>query len=126
MSERLNSLVDRLDLRPGHTVLEVGCGHGVAASLICERLETGRLVAIDRSERMIAAALRRNHAWVAQGRAEFICSSFEAGDFGPLRFDRILASRVALFQREPDRAAALAARWLKPGGVLLSVYDTPA
>jgi hypothetical protein len=41
------------------------------------------------------------------------------------RFDRIFAVRVGLFHREPARARALAARWLAPGGRLLSEYDAP-
>jgi hypothetical protein len=38
----------------------------------------------------------------------------------------VLAVRVALFHREPERARALVAPWLAPGGRVLSVYDTPA
>jgi len=56
MSERLRLVVEQLDLRPDHRILEIGCGHGVAATLVCERLETGHLTAIDRSPRMIEAA----------------------------------------------------------------------
>jgi ubiquinone/menaquinone biosynthesis C-methylase UbiE len=123
VSERLRAAVERLELRPEHHVLEIGCGHGVAATLICERLTTGRLVAIDRSPRMIAAAGRRNAAHVAAGRAEFLVASLEDADLGDRRFDRILAVRVGLFHREPARARALAERWLGPGGVLLSEYD---
>jgi SAM-dependent methyltransferase len=55
MSERLKAIVDEMRIRPTDNVLEIGCGHGVAASLVCEHLRTGRLVAIDKSKTMIAA-----------------------------------------------------------------------
>jgi trans-aconitate methyltransferase len=36
-------------VRPGERLLEIGCGSGVAAALVCARLDDGRLLAIDRS-----------------------------------------------------------------------------
>ena len=121
MSERLRRVVDRLDLRPGLRVLEIGCGHGVAATLVCER--GARLTAIDRSPKMIAAAARRNAVYVDEGRAEFLVARLEDADLGDRRFDRIFAVRVGLFHREPERARRLAERWLAPGGILVSEYD---
>jgi ubiquinone/menaquinone biosynthesis C-methylase UbiE len=125
VSERLRRVVDRLDVRPDDRVLEIGCGHGVAATMVCERLETGRLTAIDRSPKMVEAAERRNAAHVEAGRAEFLVATLEDADLGERRFDKIFAVRVGLFHREPDRARELAERWLAPGGRLVAVFDEP-
>ena len=125
MSERLRRLVERLDVRPDDAVLEIGCGHGVAASLICERLRGGHYLGVDRSRKMIEAAARRNAGHVERGRAGFLVAEMEGLDLGGRRFDRILAVRVGLFHREPDRARRLVERWLAPGGELLAVFDEP-
>jgi ubiquinone/menaquinone biosynthesis C-methylase UbiE len=125
MTERLRSAVEGMKLSPHDRVLEIGCGHGVAASFICQRLSSGHLLAIDRSPKMIEAAARRNAEFVRAGRAEFVVAELESVDFGERRFDKILAVRVGLFHREPARAHELAARWLAPGGRVFVVYDHP-
>ena len=125
MSDRLRRVVERLDVRPGDRVLEIGCGHGVAATYVCERLTTGRLTAVDRSPKMIAAAARRNAAHVDSGRAEFLVATLEELDLGERRFDKVFAVRVGLFHREPERARALVEPYLAPGGRLFSVFDPP-
>jgi ubiquinone/menaquinone biosynthesis C-methylase UbiE len=126
VNERLRSAVDRLGVQPGHQVLEIGCGHGVAATMVCARLgDTGHLTAIDRSAKMVEAAARRNARYVEAGVAEFLVGELEELDLGERRFDTILALRVRLFHDEPERARALAERWLAPGGTLLAEYDEP-
>src|SRR5918995_4448614 len=116
MSERLRSIVEQLDLRPDDRVLEIGCGHGVAATYVCERLEGGHLTAIDRSPKMIEAARRRNAAHVEAGRAEFLVARLEDLDLGDRRFDKIFAVRVGLFHRDPNCARSIVEAWLAPGG----------
>ena len=67
----------RIAADPAARVLEVGCGHGVTATLVAAGLEDGRLTAIDRSAKMIALAERRNAALVADGRAEFVAVAID-------------------------------------------------
>jgi ubiquinone/menaquinone biosynthesis C-methylase UbiE len=126
VSERLLAVVESLAIEPGQRVLEVGCGHGVAATLVLERLGEGHLVAVDRSAKMVAAATSRNRTFVDAGRAEFLVSDFETFDPGERRFDLIFAARVGIFHREPQRARSIAAAWLAPGGRIEAFYDEPA
>ncbi len=114
-----------MKIEPSHRVLEIGCGHGVAATFVCERLQDGRLTAVDRSSKMIEAAARRNAVHIQAGRVEFVCAEFEHLDPGAKRFDKIFAVRVGLFRREPARAHAIAERWLSPGGELFVEVDEP-
>ena len=125
MSDRLRAVVDALGIQPGDRVLEIGCGHGVAAAMVCERLDGGRLTAIDRSPKMAAAAARRNARHVDAGTAEFLVATLEDADLGERRFDKVFAVRVGLFHRDPARALRLAERWLAPGGEVRAFFDEP-
>ena len=106
-------------------MLEIGCGHGVAAGYICDRLPEGHLTAIDRSAKMIAAATKRNADHIAAGRAEFLVQELEHLDLGDRRFDLVLAVRVGLFHRDPDRARGLVEPWFAAGGSIQSFFDPP-
>ena len=124
-------IVETLGIEPDDDVLEIGCGHGVAAALVCERLAhgTGRLAAIDRSAKMIAAATKRNLAHVDAGRAEFRVATLENLAVAleeDRRFDVVFAVRVGLFDREPATARAHVAPWLKPTGRVHAFFDPPA
>ena len=125
MSERLRGVVDQLAIRPDDRVLEIGCGQGVAATMVCRLLTTGTLTAIDRSVKMVEAATRRNAPYVASGRAEFLIASLEDVNLGDRRFDLVFAVRVGLFHRDPDRARALVEPWLAPGARVRSFFDVP-
>jgi ubiquinone/menaquinone biosynthesis C-methylase UbiE len=117
VSERQRAAVERLGVRRGDRVLEIGCGHGVAATYVCERVGAGgRLTGVDRSPKMVAAASRRNAAFVEDGRAEFLLGGIEDLDLGERRFDVVFAIHLPLRRSEPQRAAAIAERWLAAGG----------
>lgn len=125
MSDRLRAVVDGMRLQADDRVLEIGCGHGVAAGLVCERLRSGHLVAIDRSKKMIAAAIRRNREHVDAGRVEFHVADVREFDPGRRKFDKIFAVRVGLFHRSPELARRLLEPWLTAHGKIVLVYDEP-
>jgi ubiquinone/menaquinone biosynthesis C-methylase UbiE len=122
---RIAAAVDLLDPQPGERILEVGCGPGVAAALVADRLgDGGGLVAVDRSATAIGRARGRvgDHA----GRV-----AFEQTDLAGLRghdgaFDKAFAVNVNVFWTgsAADECTTLA-RVLRPGGTVLLVYETP-
>jgi ubiquinone/menaquinone biosynthesis C-methylase UbiE len=117
-SERLAWAVDRLAVQPADRILEVGCGHGVAVSLICERLAEGEIVAVDRSDKMIERARARNHEFVASGRAAFPTGSFEDVDLGDRRFDKVFGVHVAALWSGSGAGLGVARAALRPRGAL--------
>jgi ubiquinone/menaquinone biosynthesis C-methylase UbiE len=118
-SQRQVEAVEALGIEPGQRVLELGCGHGVAASLVLAKLGAGgHLTGIDRSRKMIDAASARNAEQVQAGRAKFICTTFEDHDFGDARFDLIFGIHFPpLLRHDPEGTRARVDRLLAPGGV---------
>ena len=53
------AVLDRLALTGDETVLDAGCGSGRITETLIERLPRGRIIAIDMSESMVAAARER-------------------------------------------------------------------
>lgn len=122
-SERFVWAVDTLALDPADRVLEVGCGHGVAVTLVCERLTGGRITAIDRSKNMIEMAARRNRDHVAAGRAVLKTATLEKADLGDERFDKVFAFNVAPFWLQPKEALRAVRRHLALDGTVYIFWD---
>ncbi|MFF5258687.1 SAM-dependent methyltransferase [Actinomadura viridis] len=122
--ERVRWAVEVLDPGPADRVLEVGCGPGVAAALVCARLTTGRLLAIDRSAVAVRRTTERNAEHLAAGRLEVRRCSLDALEgVPPGSLDAAFSIDVNVFwTRRPvaelDRLAAA----LRPGGALHVLY----
>lgn len=123
---RVSWIVAQLPLRPHDHVLEIGCGNGVAAALVCARLAGGRLVAIDRSPAMIAAAQRRNRAHVESGTAEFVMSTLAGFDAPSQCFDLAFAINVNVFWQKPAAELEVLGHVLRPEGTLCLAFQPPA
>lgn len=125
--ERLTWAVELLALSPDDAVLEIGCGRGVAAELVCRRLDGGRYVGVDRSATAIAAAAQRNAEQVSAGVAVFAVAALDELDAGSRgRFDVAFAVNVNLFWLRPAaHELAVLHRAVRPGGRLHLVFDPP-
>ncbi|MFI0408556.1 SAM-dependent methyltransferase [Actinomadura sp. 3N508] len=122
LSPRLAKIVDALPLEPGMRVLEIGCGPGAAARAVAARLETGHLLAIDRSAKAVAQAQATGADEIASGRMSVRQAAIEdfALEPGEAPFDLVFAVRVgALDGRHPEAGRAAKrciAAALAPGG----------
>jgi len=117
--------MDLLDVQPGARVLEIGCGHGVAVSMIGDKLVDGRIVAIDRSYDMVELARQRNRGLLKSGQADIRAVSLDRADFGDDRFDVVFAINVGLFEQRADRDLGIIRKVLAPGGRLVVIYQPP-
>jgi arsenite methyltransferase len=112
VAQRIATL-ERLDLRAGEAVIDIGCGPG----FLCEQMadavgNTGRVLGVDISEDLLAAArARNNREWL----------TYEHGDAGALgapdrSFDVGVSIQVLEYLDNPDQAIAEMFRVLKFGG----------
>jgi SAM-dependent methyltransferase len=122
-SERFVWAVDTLKVGSADRLLEVGCGHGVAVSLVCERLTTGTIAAIDRSPKMIEMATRRNREHIDAGRAVLKAVALEDADLGDRRFDKVFAFNVAPFWLQPEAALGAVREHLGRDGAVYLFWD---
>lgn len=99
--ERIRAAVDSLDLRTDARVLEVGCGTGVAAELLCRRVPDGHVTALDRSATAVAHAERRLARWMDAGVVD-VAERDLVGFHGDGRpYDVVLAINVNAFWTHP-------------------------
>jgi SAM-dependent methyltransferase len=119
----LHAYLDRLPLASARSVLDLGCGTGVAARAVASRPEfAGRIVGIDLSPHMVAAARRLAYE---QGLAERI--TFQVGDCLALEevdaaCDVVIAHTLMSHLPAPDTVLAEAARVTRPGGTV-AIFD---
>ena len=117
-TNRAAVIVDHLDLEPGMTVLDLGCGPGRVTLPLAWRVgPSGKVVAVDIQAGMLARAREKAQA-ANLSNIEFVQAGAGEGKLAHAQFDRTVL--VTVLGEIPDRAAALQEIFttLKPGGIL--------
>lgn len=110
--------VQALELRPGNTVLELGCGTGLNFPLLQEAVgEAGKIVGVDLTPAMLAQAKERveRHGWKNVRLIQADASHFAF----PQHVDAVLSTFALSVMPAPDEVVRQAARALTPGGRLV-------
>ncbi len=110
-----------LSLRDGETLLELGCGPGLALHQVLRSSQLGEAIGLDWSETMLAQASKRNRPALDVGRLALVRGDFARLPFSTETVDAILAVNVIYFM---DHAPAReACRVMRPGGRMV-LYAT--
>jgi SAM-dependent methyltransferase len=100
-------------LRPGMTVLDVGCGTGAITAGIARAVgPSGRALGVDRDEALLEVA------WREGSGAQFVVGDALSLPYDA-EFDIVTAARVLQWIPDPARAVARMAAAVKPGGRLV-------
>jgi protein-L-isoaspartate O-methyltransferase len=110
------ALLEELDLRPGHRVLDVGTGAGVTAAVACRVCGDRGVVTLDRDRHLTDAASARLEG--LGFRPLVVCGSGDEGCPAQGPFDRVFVSYAV------ERVPSALVEQLAPGGRLLAHVTT--
>lgn len=102
-------------LKPGLSVLDVGCGSGAITRGIAKFVGSqGRVLGVDPSENLIAQARQHSDALPQLAFQQGDIYHFETNE----SFDLVTCARVLQWLAKPEEALARMAKLVKPGGYL--------
>nr|AIA11258.1 Methyltransferase domain protein [uncultured bacterium] len=119
----LQEYLEAMEIDSAKTVLDMGCGTGIAARTIALRAGfAGRVVGIDLSSYLTEAATRLAEEFGLAGQIEFRTGDTQNLDLPDERFDAVVAHTLVSHVGDPLAVVKEAARLVKPGG-RVAIFD---
>ena len=119
----LDEYLDAMGVDPADTVLDMGCGTGVAARTIARRaLFSGRVTCIDLSPYLVSAARRLADEEGLGTRVECLPGDTRDLDIHDGSFDAVVAHTLVSHVEQSLTVIKEAGRDIKPGG-LIGIFD---
>jgi ubiquinone/menaquinone biosynthesis C-methylase UbiE len=118
--------IERMNLAPGDTVLDLGCGAGWASRLIAQRVAPGLVIGVDVSDQMIA---RATVASAGTENLRFFTGSAEELPLDDASIVKVLSIESFYYYADQHKALRELYRVLTPDGrlyILINLYrDNP-
>lgn len=90
-----------LHLEEDDNVLEIGFGPGIGIELASKAIESGKIIGIDYSEKMLQQARKRNKKAINKGIVQLIHTDIENIPSFNFMFDKVYSINSIIFWKEP-------------------------
>ncbi len=113
-----------MKIKSNDYLLEIGCGVGLAIEEIAPLLKQGKIIGIDRSDKMIKAAVQRNGRYIDGGSVELLKTELLHLPIMQQQFNKIFCFNINLFwtQKSIEKEADIIKSVLKKNGSLFIFY----
>jgi cyclopropane fatty-acyl-phospholipid synthase-like methyltransferase len=115
--------VELLALQPGHRILEIGCGPGIALKACAEKAPEAYVVGIDHSGVMVSQARKRLAGEIKAGRADVQLVGLFDGSLDAETYDRVYSLNVIQFFLDMEEGFRRVHECLVPGGKVATTYQ---
>jgi len=116
--QKASTIADRMDLKPGMTLIEIGPGKGGYTEIIAKSIPDGTIYAVDISEKVCMKLTKRLKKRKITNIIPVLGDVLDLTYFTDASIDRIYS--ISAFPEIPDHVKALKemARVLKPNGII--------
>jgi len=108
--------LEQLQIEENDSVLDIGCGSGMAIEMINTISTKGYVVGIDYSPVMVKQAIKKNKLAIKDGKTTILQGNVSELPFADASFDKICAIETFYFWPDPPKSLQEVKRVMKPGG----------